>query len=227
MSEPNMNDAIIVPNDLSIGYNGRPVLSGISLAIGRDSFTAVLGANGSGKSTLLKTVLGLLPPVAGRIGFASGGAARLRLRPPILSTRSHLSADGLRRRPHGHVRPLQPGRFIPASERAFTRRVPAVGGADEFARQAVCRAFRRPEAARAHRPGPGDAARHPCFGRTHRGRRPRGVPRRTAVHCADPRGEKNRGPPRHARFRAQCAGTPGRSSGFTTARCSRATHASS
>src|SRR3974377_700400 len=53
--------------DLSIGYNGQAVLSGISVSIARASFTAILGANGSGKSTLLKTLLGLLPPLAGRV----------------------------------------------------------------------------------------------------------------------------------------------------------------
>jgi len=55
------------------GYDGRAVLSGISLAIARSSFTAILGANGSGKSTLLKTLLGLQPPVAGRIIWFPAG----------------------------------------------------------------------------------------------------------------------------------------------------------
>jgi len=60
-----MSEPIITFDGLAIGYDGRAVLSGISLAISRSSFTAILGANGSGKSTLLKTLLGLLPPVAG------------------------------------------------------------------------------------------------------------------------------------------------------------------
>src|SRR6516162_5492238 len=63
-------DELIRLQDLSIGYNGQPVLSGISLSIARSSFTAILGANGSGKSTLLKTLLGLQPPVAGIIRLA-------------------------------------------------------------------------------------------------------------------------------------------------------------
>ncbi len=71
-----MNEALITLDNLSIGYNGQPVLSGISLSIARDSFTAILGANGSGKSTLLKTLLGLLPPVAGRIDTTQSSQAR-------------------------------------------------------------------------------------------------------------------------------------------------------
>src|ERR1035437_2819127 len=70
-----MNKAIITLDNLSIGYNSQPVLSGISLSIERASFTAILGVNGSGKSTLLKAVLGLIPPVSGRIDTASSCAS--------------------------------------------------------------------------------------------------------------------------------------------------------
>jgi len=68
-----MSTELINLQDLSIGYDGQPVLSGISLAIARSSFTAILGANGSGKSTLLKTLLGLQPPVSGTIRVAGIG----------------------------------------------------------------------------------------------------------------------------------------------------------
>jgi ABC-type Mn2+/Zn2+ transport system ATPase subunit len=63
-------DELIRLENLSIGYNGQAVLSGISLSIARSSFTAILGANGSGKSTLLRTILGLQPPVSGTIHLA-------------------------------------------------------------------------------------------------------------------------------------------------------------
>jgi ABC-type Mn2+/Zn2+ transport system ATPase subunit len=68
-----MKEAIITLDNLAIGYDGQPVLSGISLSITRSSFTAILGANGSGKSTLLKTLLGLQPPVGGRMQIGSRG----------------------------------------------------------------------------------------------------------------------------------------------------------
>ena len=91
-----MNETLITLDNLSIGYNNQAVLSGISLSIARASFTAILGANGSGKSTLLKTVLGLLPPVGGRIDTRIDGcASRIRLRAPIHSIRSDLSADSV------------------------------------------------------------------------------------------------------------------------------------
>jgi ABC-type Mn2+/Zn2+ transport system ATPase subunit len=68
-----VNPPIITLDNLAIGYDGQAVLSGISLAIARDSFTALLGANGTGKSTLLKTLLGLQPPVGGKIQIGSAG----------------------------------------------------------------------------------------------------------------------------------------------------------
>jgi ABC-type Mn2+/Zn2+ transport system ATPase subunit len=132
-----MNEALITLDNLSIGYNGQPVLSGISVSIACASFTAILGANGSGKSTLLKTLLGLLPPLAGRIDTASSTDAPLvfgyvpqsnQFDPIYLLTGFDVALMGT----YGRVRP---GRFIPSSERAFTRECLQVVGAEEFAHQ--------------------------------------------------------------------------------------------
>lgn len=68
-----MSDSIITLENLSIGYENMAVLTGISLEVKQGTFTAILGANGTGKSTLLKTLLGLLPPVAGRICIGVNG----------------------------------------------------------------------------------------------------------------------------------------------------------
>jgi ABC-type Mn2+/Zn2+ transport system ATPase subunit len=51
---------------VAIGYGRRPLLRDIDLEIGRGDFLAVVGPNGGGKTTLLRTLLGTLPPVAGR-----------------------------------------------------------------------------------------------------------------------------------------------------------------
>jgi ABC-type Mn2+/Zn2+ transport system ATPase subunit len=52
---------------LTVGYDGRPVVAGVDLVIRRQSSLALVGTNGSGKSTLLKTIMGLIPPVSGRL----------------------------------------------------------------------------------------------------------------------------------------------------------------
>ena len=52
------------------GYNGRPVLHGIDLAVYPGEIVVLMGRNGSGKSTLLKTIVGLLKPHRGHLDVA-------------------------------------------------------------------------------------------------------------------------------------------------------------
>jgi len=57
----------LVAEGLVAGYNGVPVLHGVSFTARAGEILTVVGPNGSGKSTLMKTVLGLIRPLAGRI----------------------------------------------------------------------------------------------------------------------------------------------------------------
>lgn len=59
--------------ELVIGFGGKPLLPPIKLQVRRGDFVAVIGRNGSGKSTWFKTLLGLQPPVSGRIVKGSPG----------------------------------------------------------------------------------------------------------------------------------------------------------
>lgn len=58
--------------ELVVGYSGRGILPPIQVALGQGEFWAVVGRNGSGKTTWFKTVLGLLPPVSGRLSWPGG-----------------------------------------------------------------------------------------------------------------------------------------------------------
>jgi ATP-binding cassette subfamily F protein 3 len=51
---------------VDIGYDGKPVLSGVSLRIDMEDRIALLGTNGNGKSTLAKLLAGRLAPLKGR-----------------------------------------------------------------------------------------------------------------------------------------------------------------
>jgi ABC-type Mn2+/Zn2+ transport system ATPase subunit len=53
--------------DLSVGHPGDVVVRGIDLTVPARSSLALVGTNGSGKSTFIRTVIGLIPPVAGSI----------------------------------------------------------------------------------------------------------------------------------------------------------------
>jgi zinc transport system ATP-binding protein len=57
---------------LVVGHGGRAILPPIDFDVRRGSFHAVLGRNGAGKSTFLMTLLGLLPPIAGRVERSAG-----------------------------------------------------------------------------------------------------------------------------------------------------------
>ncbi|MBO7398610.1 MAG: ABC transporter ATP-binding protein [Clostridia bacterium] len=63
---------LITCSKLTIGYEGRKVLSGIDFTVCEGDYLCILGDNGSGKTTLMKTVLGLIPPISGSITFAGG-----------------------------------------------------------------------------------------------------------------------------------------------------------
>jgi urea transport system ATP-binding protein len=59
------------------GYGRIGVLHGIDLTVGEGSCVGILGHNGMGKTTLLRTIMGLLPTKAGRIGFNGAEIQRL------------------------------------------------------------------------------------------------------------------------------------------------------
>jgi phospholipid/cholesterol/gamma-HCH transport system ATP-binding protein len=59
--------AVIVFDDVSIAFEDKVVLDGISFRLPRGETKALLGVAGSGKSTILKMALGLVKPDSGHI----------------------------------------------------------------------------------------------------------------------------------------------------------------
>jgi ABC-type Mn2+/Zn2+ transport system ATPase subunit len=64
-----MPNPVLALRDVSLGYDGHPVLQHISFEIEEGEFLALLGPNGAGKSTLLRGMLGLTPSLAGRVEY--------------------------------------------------------------------------------------------------------------------------------------------------------------
>ena len=57
---------------LCVGYDGTSVLQDLNFEVFAGDYLCIVGENGSGKSTLMKTILGLQPPISGRILTGDG-----------------------------------------------------------------------------------------------------------------------------------------------------------
>ncbi|MCG8561077.1 MAG: ABC transporter ATP-binding protein [Hyphomicrobiales bacterium] len=68
---------LLAARDLAIGYGSHVVGRDISLSLGAGEVLSLLGPNGSGKTTLFRTLLGLLPRIAGEIAIAGRPLASL------------------------------------------------------------------------------------------------------------------------------------------------------
>ncbi len=58
--------------DVTLGYSDLTVLTDLSFSIDAGDYLCIVGENGAGKSTLVKTILGIVPPLAGEILFEDG-----------------------------------------------------------------------------------------------------------------------------------------------------------
>nr|WP_082310955.1 metal ABC transporter ATP-binding protein [Paenibacillus sp. FJAT-27812] len=52
---------------LSVAYQKKPVLRGVSFEVNEGELVGVIGPNGAGKSTLMKAALGLIPSIGGEV----------------------------------------------------------------------------------------------------------------------------------------------------------------
>ena len=128
-------EQVLTLERVAVGHGRHVVLPEVNLDLRRGSFTGLLGANGSGKSTLLKTVLGIVPPLEGRITLhpVDGHPAVLGYMPqrevldPVYPLSSYevvlMAACGR----------VGPGRPVNKAERAWARQCLAETGAADLA----------------------------------------------------------------------------------------------
>ncbi|MBR5618339.1 MAG: ABC transporter ATP-binding protein [Clostridia bacterium] len=64
--------AQLICQDLTLGYDGHEILSGLSFEVDAGEYLCIVGENGSGKSTLMKTILGLQSPMRGKVTTGDG-----------------------------------------------------------------------------------------------------------------------------------------------------------
>lgn len=72
-----MADPILKVDDLYAGYDGIPVVFGVSLEVMPGELVAIVGANGAGKTTIMRNISGLAHPLKGQILFEGMEISRL------------------------------------------------------------------------------------------------------------------------------------------------------
>lgn len=82
---------------LDIGYGGKPIGRGLEVSVEAGRILCLLGPNGCGKTTLFRTLLGLIPPVAGRVLLAGR---------PITAMRRAEIAQAISYVPQAHAPPF-------------------------------------------------------------------------------------------------------------------------
>ena len=59
----------ITTEKISVGYDGKPLIEEVEIALRKGEILTLLGPNGAGKSTILKMLTGILRPTSGSIEF--------------------------------------------------------------------------------------------------------------------------------------------------------------
>ena len=89
MNEP---PVVLACEDVTLGYERRALLEHLTLTVRAGDYLCIVGENGSGKSTLLRALLGLLPPLAGRIDCPAQREGRLGYLPQQTPTQRDFPA---------------------------------------------------------------------------------------------------------------------------------------
>jgi len=126
---------LLTLDNLTVGYDGAAVLSGLNLTLGRGTFAGLLGANGSGKSTLIKTILGIIPPLQGKLRFGGNGTPAVGYVPQREAYDSIYLVSSLEVVLMGAVGRVSPGRRFGSREKEFALQCLEQTGARSLARK--------------------------------------------------------------------------------------------
>ena len=60
-------DTLLRLSSVTAGYGDKAVISDFSLTVDKGDHILLLGPNGSGKTTLFRLILGIIPPMKGKV----------------------------------------------------------------------------------------------------------------------------------------------------------------
>jgi manganese/zinc/iron transport system ATP- binding protein len=90
---PHEPDLALHVEDLTVSYQGKPVLWDVDVDVPPGVMAAVVGPNGAGKSTFVKAVLGLVTPTAGHVRLFGAPYDRMRRRVGYVPQRTAVDWD--------------------------------------------------------------------------------------------------------------------------------------
>ena len=79
-----VGEEFVCVSGVAAGFDGRPVVSEVELAVRAGEVVALMGPNGGGKTTLLRVIAGLLPTMEGQVERRPGRIAYLPQNPAAL-----------------------------------------------------------------------------------------------------------------------------------------------
>ena len=129
-----MGEPLVRVEDAAFGHDGRAVLRDVSLDVHARERVALVGGNGSGKTTLLRGLLGLAPPLAGRVARRPG--LRIGWVPQRETLDPRFPLTGFDVALLGTYGDVPPWRRLGAVERGRARSALAVCRAEALARRA-------------------------------------------------------------------------------------------
>jgi len=62
-----VDHSLIQVQDLTLAYGSTPIMRDLNFEVAKGEVLIIMGGSGSGKSSLLKSMIGLLPPVKGKV----------------------------------------------------------------------------------------------------------------------------------------------------------------
>jgi zinc transport system ATP-binding protein len=128
-----VRDSLLRVEQADFGYEGRAIVHRASLLIHASEFVVLVGSNGSGKSTLLRGILGLLPPLAGRVERRAGLRIGYVPQRETLDPLYPLSGENVVMM--GAVRDLRPWQWVRKTDRERAHAALEACDAAGFARQ--------------------------------------------------------------------------------------------